>query len=82
MPLDHIDLGPPNNNVIKYAPGFHGPKEILFKHHYTVGQNNQEYRLKYWATRSSIRSFARTAHSWDSEWLDSYLICVFLYSGP
>ena len=29
----------------------------------TVGQNNQESRLKYWATRSSVRSFARTAHS-------------------
>ena len=29
----------------------------------TVGQNNQEYRRKYWATRSSVRSFARTAHS-------------------
>ena len=26
-------------------------------------ENNQEYRLKYWATRSSIRSFAHTAHS-------------------
>ena len=24
---------------------------------------SQEYRLKYWATRSSVRSFARTAHS-------------------
>ena len=28
---------------------------------HTVGQNNQESRLQYWATR--IRSFARTAHS-------------------
>ena len=26
-------------------------------------QNNQEYRRKRWATRSSVRSFARTAHS-------------------
>ena len=26
-------------------------------------ENSQEYRLKYWATRSSVRSFARTAHS-------------------
>ena len=72
-----------------------------------MGQNNQKYRLKYWATRSSVRSFARTAHSfacsallallvrlaalthllahslcllprsWDSEWLDGYLFCVF-----
>ena len=24
--------------------------------------NSQEYRLKYWATRSSVRAFARTAH--------------------
>ena len=31
-------------------------------YHFTVGQN-QEYRLKYRATRSSICSFARTAHS-------------------
>ena len=29
----------------------------------TVGQNNREYRLEYWANRSSVRSFARTAHS-------------------
>ena len=29
----------------------------------TVGQNNQKYRRKYWATRSSVRSFTRTAHS-------------------
>ena len=26
-------------------------------------ENSQEYRLKYWATRSSVRSFARTAPS-------------------
>ena len=25
--------------------------------------NSQEYRLKYWATRSSVCSFNRTAHS-------------------
>ena len=30
--------------------------------HLTVGQNNQESRQKYWATRSSVRLFARTAH--------------------
>ena len=28
----------------------------------TVGQINQKPRRKYWATRSSVRSFARTAH--------------------
>ena len=31
--------------------------------HNKVGQNNQESRLQYWATRSSVCSFARTAHS-------------------
>ena len=30
---------------------------------FTVGQNNQESRLKYWATHSFVRSFTRTAHS-------------------
>ena len=29
----------------------------------TMVENSQEYRLKYWATRSFVRSFARTAHS-------------------
>ena len=29
----------------------------------TMVDNSQEYRCKYWATRSSVRSFARTAHS-------------------
>ena len=29
----------------------------------TVVWNRQEWRRKYWATRSSVRSFARTAHS-------------------
>ena len=27
----------------------------------TVGQSSHEYRLKYWATRSSVRTFAHTA---------------------
>ena len=36
--------------------------------------NSQKYRLQYWATRSSVRSFSR---SWDSEWLDGYFVCVF-----
>ena len=31
--------------------------------HTTVGQVNQEYRLNYRATRSSVQSFACTAHS-------------------
>ena len=29
----------------------------------TMVNNSQKYRLEYWATRSSVRSFARTAHS-------------------
>ena len=29
----------------------------------TMVENSQKYRLKYWATRSSVRSFARTTHS-------------------
>ena len=40
--------------------------------------NKQEQRRKYWVTRSSVRSFARTAHSfacsahsWESEFLMS-----------
>ena len=36
---------------------------IKLRKQVTVGQNNQKYRLKYWATRSSVRSFARTIHS-------------------
>ena len=31
--------------------------------HFTMVDNSQEYRLQYWATRSSVHSFARTAHS-------------------
>ena len=29
----------------------------------TMVENSQEYKLLYWATRSSVRSFVRTAHS-------------------
>ena len=36
---------------------------ILSSPFHCVGQNNQEYRLKYWATCSSIRLFAGIAHS-------------------
>ena len=40
-----------------------------------------------WNTGPLACSFARTtlfAHSrsWDSEWLNGYLFCVFFYSGP
>ena len=34
----------------------------LWSHQSTVGQNSQQYRLKYWATHSSVRSFVRTTH--------------------
>ena len=37
-------------------------KTIEKKHMNTVVENSQEYRLEYWATRSSVRSFTRTAH--------------------
>ena len=40
-----------------------------------VGQNNQESRLEYWATRSSVRSFARTAHSFACSALVALLAC-------
>ena len=44
-------------------------------HHDTVGQNNQESRLQYWATCSSICSFARTAHSIACSALLVYSFC-------
>ena len=47
--------------------------------HSTVGQNNQEYRLEYWATRSSANSFA---HSLARGTVNGYLFCFFFYSGP
>ena len=36
---------------------------VLALSHFTMVQNNQEPRLKYWVTGSSVCSFARTAHS-------------------
>ena len=39
----------------KVEPWKENPLDTLFG-------NSQEYRLEYWATRSSICSFARTAH--------------------
>ena len=44
-----------------------------------MGQINQDYRLKYWATRSSVRSFARTAHSFACSALLA-LLAHFAYS--
>ena len=38
----------------------------------TVGQNNQESRLKYWATHFSVRSSIHTAHS--GTYLHTYII--------
>ena len=52
---------------------------VIRSKRHTMVENSQEYRLKYWDTRSSVRSFARTAHSWESELLDGYFICVFLH---
>ena len=50
-------------------------------------QNNQESRLKYWATCSSIRLLtqllARSLRSlprwWESQLLDGYFVCVFFF---
>ena len=47
----------------------------------TVGQNRQESRRKYWATRSYVRSFARTAHSWESVLLMSQNDLVLSHSA-
>ena len=41
----------------------------------TVGQINQKYRLKYWATCFSICSFARTAHLLSLRTLLALLMC-------
>ena len=38
-------------------------REIFSIHSFTMVDNSQEYRLKHWATRSSVRSFTRTANS-------------------
>ena len=61
-------------------------------HRCTMVENSQEYRLKYWATPSSVRSFARTVHSfarsltsltpslvgqWMIGWL--FILCFFLF---
>ena len=37
------------------------PGKILHINYRTVGQNNEESRRKYWATRSSVHLFACTA---------------------
>ena len=56
--------------------------------HNIVGKNNQEYRLKYLATHSSIRSFARTtrAHSLNSltpsivgQWMIRWLFILYFF---
>ena len=41
----------------------------------TMVDNSQAYRLKYWATRSSVCS-------WESDGLDCYIVCVFFYFRP
>ena len=59
--LKEVKIFPSQKNKLKmpWRQSTHQKKALLS----TVGQNSQEYRLKYWATRSSLRSFARTAHS-------------------
>ena len=47
----------------------------------TVVWNEQEKRRKHWATRLSIRSFACTAHSWESELLMSENDLVLSHSA-
>ena len=44
------------------AGSLHGPSRAMIWVG-TVVQNSHESRRKYWATRSSVHSFARTAHS-------------------
>ena len=49
--------------------------------------NSQENRLEYWATRSSVRSFARTAHSFAcgtvNDWIAFYSVffSILAHSG-
>ena len=38
-------------------------RKFRWRHHHTMVQKSQESRRKYWATCSSIRLFACTAHS-------------------
>ena len=60
----------PDKNLIKESMGFAlvhdaNPPNVCYVSltDDTVVWNNQKYRLKYWATRTSVCSFARTAHS-------------------
>ena len=55
---NHHYLSTPHSTHI--PPSLHHPH---YNHHSTMVDNSQEYRLKYWATRSSVRLFACTAHS-------------------
>ena len=78
----------PNNGQISMMQRDTSMMHIIVQYHQsmsvmdTMVDNSQEYRLEYWATRSSVRSFARTAHSWDSECLDGYFVCVFFHFRP
>ena len=47
----------------------------------TMGQINQEYRLKYWATSSSVRSFTRTVLSFACSALLALLSCSALLAS-
>ena len=55
----------------------------------TMVENSREYRLKYWATRSSVRSLAPLTRSLTSltpslvgQWMNGWLFCVFFYFRP
>ena len=50
-------------------------KQIVSDTYRTMVQNSHKYRLKYWATRSSIHSFVRTAHLFVCSALLASLAC-------
>ena len=52
-----------NWNTLSIGESFQKIVDV-FSCHYpvTMVDNSQKYRLQHWATRSSVRSFARTAH--------------------
>ena len=60
-PLDSIPFSDTHLNKFWSAEPLRRRRRRLYQS--TVGQINQEYRLQYWATRSSIRSFPCTAHT-------------------
>ena len=60
----HLSIVAKTNSAFTVHSGFGNKKENITSYRIrTMVQNNQESRLQYRATRSSIRSFACTAHS-------------------